>query len=177
VRRDKNGRGVAMEKSLVNDEVLVKVLERYENISGKKILETLRKFEFNHEAKTFERACLERAVEYLEQRGEMTDEEFLALLVRLCIMYFVQKKHCSNLWFLILSGLLPREIQEAKMSEVVERFEEQFIEHMEIIEKFYGDEGIKNSVLIFLFEENADFVFIIFKTMKMIVENLSQMLH
>jgi hypothetical protein len=36
--------------------------------------------------------------------------------------------------------------------------EEQFIEYMEIIEKFYGDEGIKNSVLIFLFEENVNFV-------------------
>jgi hypothetical protein len=166
-----------MEQSLFSNEVLAKIFERYENISGKKILEALRKFEFNHEAKTFERVCLEKAVEYLEQKKEMTDEEFFALLVRLCIMDFIQKKHRQNLWYLILSGLLPKEIQEAKMSEVVKKFEEQFIEYMKMIEKIRGDEGIRDAVLFFLFKENAEFVFTVFKATEMVVENLSKMLH
>jgi len=166
-----------MERDLVNDEVLAKILERYENISGRKILEALRKFEFNHEAKTFERACLERAVQYLEQKEAMTDEEFLALLVRLCMMYFVQEKHPQNMWFLILSGLLPKEIQEGKTSEAVRRFEEQFIEYMEMVGSVRGDEGIRDVVLFFLFKENAEFVFTVFKTTEMVVENLSKMLH
>jgi hypothetical protein len=166
-----------MEQGLVSNEVLANILERYENISGRKILEALRKFEFKDEAKTFERACLEKAVEYLEQKREMTDEEFLALLVRLCMMYFVQKKHHQNLWYLLLSGLLPREIQEAKMSEVVRKFEEQFIEYMEMVGSLRGDEGIRDAVIYFLFQENAEFVFTIFKTTEMVVENLSKMLH
>jgi hypothetical protein len=166
-----------MEQGLVNNEVLANILERYENISGRKILEALRKFGFKDEAKTFERACLEIAVQYLEQKRKMTDEEFLALLVRLCMMYFVQEKHSQNMWFLILSGLLPKEIQEGKMSEAVRRFEEQFIEYMEMIGSFRGDEGIRDAVLVFLFKENADFVFTVFKTTEMVVENLSKMLH
>jgi uncharacterized protein (UPF0332 family) len=157
--------------------VLAKILEWYESISGKKILEALKKFEFNHEAKTFERACLEKAVQYLEQKGTITNEEFLALLVRLCIMHFVQKKHYQSLWYVILSNLLPKEIQEAKISEVVKKFEEQFIESMEIIEKLQGDEGIRDAVLVFLFKENADFVFTVFNSAEMIVENLKKILH
>jgi hypothetical protein len=166
-----------MEQSLFSNEVLAKVLERYENINGRKILEALKNFEFNHEAKTFERACLEKAVQYLEQKKEMTDEEFLALLVRLCIMYFVQKKHHQNLWYLILSGLLPKEIQEAKMSEVVKKFEEQFIEYMEIIGSLRGDEGIRDAVLFFLFQENAEFVLTVFKATEIVIKNLNKMLH
>jgi hypothetical protein len=105
--------------------VLEEIFDRYEKIDGHKILECLRKFEFRHDEKIFEKACLSGVVEYLTSKdGEMTDEELLALLIRLTIMHFVEVKHHTNLWYLILSALLPEEIQKSKMSEVVRRFEE-----------------------------------------------------
>jgi hypothetical protein len=159
------------------EDFLAQIFERYNSINGRKILEALRKFEFNHEAKTFERACLERAVQYLEKKKEITDEEVLALLVRLCMMHFVQEGHRKNLWFLIMSGLLPKEIQEAKMSEVVRKFEEQFIEYMEMINALRGDEGVKDAVLFFLFQENADFIFAVFQASQILISNVKKMLH
>jgi hypothetical protein len=102
------------------DDILSQIFERYEQINGKKILDALKKFEFRKNEKTFERACLMGAVEYFEKKAwKMTDEEFLALLIRLCMMHFVQEGYRKNLWFLIMSRLLPQEIQQAKMSEVV----------------------------------------------------------
>jgi hypothetical protein len=159
------------------EDILAQLFERYNSINGRKILEALRKFEFNHEAKTFERACLGRAVQYLEQKKEITDEEVLALLVRLCMMHFVQEGHRKNLWFLIMSGLLPQEIQQAKMSEVVRKFEEQFIEYMEMINALRGDEGVRDAVLFFLFQENADFVFAVFQASNILLSSVKKMLH
>jgi hypothetical protein len=160
------------------NEILSQIFERYEQINGRKILDALKKFEFRENEKTFEKACLMGAVEYLEKRvGEMTDEELLALLVRLCMMHFVQEGHRKNLWFLIMSGLLPKEIQEAKMSEVVRKFEEQFIEYMEMIGSLRGDEGVRDAVLFFLFKENSEFVFLVLQTTNMMLENISKMLH
>jgi len=162
----------------VKGEVMEKIFNRYEKIDGRKILEALKKFEFNHEAKTFEKACLERAVEYLKcKNDEMTDEEFLALLIRLTIMYFVEVKHRSEMWYLILAGLLPEEIQKAKMHEVVKRFEEQFIEYMEMIAKMRGDEGIRDAVLIFLFDENADFTLTFFEATKALTDYINKVLN
>lgn len=162
----------------VKGEVMEKIFNRYEKIDGRKILEALKKFEFNHEAKTFEKACLERAVEYLKGKGgDMTDEEFLALLIRLTIMYFVEVKHRSEMWYLILAGLLPETIQKAKMHEVVKRFEEQFIEYMEMIAKMRGDEGIRDAVLIFLFDENADFTLTFLETTKTLTDYINKVLN
>jgi hypothetical protein len=162
----------------VKGEVMEKIFNRYEKIDGRKILEALKKFEFNHEAKTFEKACLERAVEYLKcKNDEMTDEEFLALLIRLTIMYFVEIKHRSEMWYLILAGLLPETIQKAKMHEVVKRFEEQFIEYMEMIAKMRGDEGIRDAVLIFLFDENADFTLTFFEATKALTDYINKVLN
>jgi hypothetical protein len=162
----------------VKGEVMEKIFNRYEKIDGRKILEALKKFEFNHEAKTFEKACLERAVEYLKcKNDEMTDEEFLALLIRLTIMYFVEVKHRSEMWYLILAGLLPETIQKAKMHEVVKRFEEQFIEYMEMIAKMRGDEGIRDAVLIFLFDENADFTLTFFEATKALTDYINKVLN
>jgi len=162
----------------VKGEVMEKIFNRYEKIDGRKILEALKKFEFNHEAKTFEKACLERAVEYLKCKGgDMTDEEFLALLIRLTIMYFVDVKHRSEMWYLILAGLLPETIQKAKMHEVVKRFEEQFIEYMEMIAKMRGDEGIRDAVLIFLFDENADFTLTFFEATKALTDYINKVLN
>jgi len=161
-----------------SNEGLSQIIDRYEQIDGGKILEALRKFEFNHEAKTFEKACLEKAVEYLKSKdGEMTDEEFLALLIRLTMMHFVQVKYSSNMWYLILCGLLSEDIQRAKMSEVVKRFEEQFIEYMEMLSKVSGEEVIKNAVLAFLFKENADYTFTLLKTTEAITDRISRILH
>jgi hypothetical protein len=159
------------------DDLLAQFFERYNSINGRKILEALRKFEFNHEAKTFERACLEKAIQYLEQKKEITDEEVLALLIRLCMMHFVQEGYRKNLWFLIMSGLLPREIQEAKMSEVVRKFEEQFIEYMEMINSLRGEEGVRDAVLFFLFQENADFIFAVFQASNILLSSVKKMLH
>jgi hypothetical protein len=159
------------------DDFLVQILGDYNRINGRKILEALRRFEFNHEAKTFERACLEKAVQYLEQKEELTDEEVLALLIRLCMMHFVQEGHRKNLWFLIMAGLLPQEIQQAKMSEVVLKFEEQFIEYMEMISALRGDEVVRDAVLFFLFQENADFIFAVFQASDMLLSGVKKMLH
>jgi hypothetical protein len=158
-------------------DVLAKVLEDYENISGRGILEALRNFGFNHESKTFEQACLEKAIEYLEQKEEMTNEEFLAILIRLCVMYFVQVKSSTSIWYLILFGLLPKELQQAKMSEVVKAIENQFVEYMEILGQIKGDEGIKDAVLVFLFKENGDLTSTVFETTNVITETLSKLLH
>jgi hypothetical protein len=159
------------------EDFLAQIFERYNRINGRKILEALRRFEFNHEAKTFERACLEKAVQYLEQKEELTDEEVLALLIRLCMMHFVQEGHRKNLWFLIMAGLLPQEIQQAKMSEVVLKFEEQFIEYMEMINALRGDEVVRDAVLFFLFQENADFIFAVFQASNMLLSGVKKMLH
>jgi hypothetical protein len=162
----------------VKGEVLKEVFERYKKINGQKILENLRKFEFRHNERTFERACLSEAVEYLKGKGgDMTDEEFLALLIRLTMMYFVEVKHRSEMWYLILAGLLPETIQKAKMHEVVKRFEEQFIEYMEMIAKMRGDEGIRDAVLIFLFDENADFTLTFFEATKALTDYINKILN
>ena len=160
------------------NEILEQIFERYEQIDGRKILESLKRFEFRDDEETFEKACLLGAVKYLEKKnGEMTDEEFLALLIRLTIMYFVEVKHHSNLWYLILSALLPKEIQMAKMSEVVRRFEEQFIEYMEMLAKVKGDEGIRDAVLVFLFKENAEFALSVLTTLEGKIDQISKMLN
>jgi hypothetical protein len=155
-------------------ELLSQILERYEQINGRKILENLKKYEFSDDER-FASACLKKAVEYLEKKGgELTDEEFLALLIRLTIMYFVEVKHKSNLWYLILSRLLPKGIQTAKMSEVVKKFEEQFIEYMELLATAEGDEEIRNAVLVFLFKENAEFTLSVIKTIEGKVDSISK---
>ena len=118
---------------MVDKELVSQAIKKFENVDAQKVLEILQNFGFNHSARSFEHACFEPIIKYFKDRNELTDEEFLALLVRLCIMYFVQVKNHQNLWYLILSGLLPKEIQEAKMSEVVRLMEEQFIEYMEIL--------------------------------------------
>jgi len=139
---------------------ILKIFDKYEKVEGRKILENLKKFEFRQNEEAFERACLLGAVEYFESKdGEITDEEFLALLIRLTIMHFVAEKWRSSMWYLILWGLLFEKNQKFKMSEVVQRFEEQFIEYMEILEKAIGDGGIKMIMFTFLFIENADFTF------------------
>jgi hypothetical protein len=159
-------------------ELLSQILERYNQIDGRKILESLKKFEFRDNEETFQKACLMGAVEYLEGKGgELTDEEFLALLIRLTMMYFVEVKHHAELWYLLLSALLPKEIQMAKMSEVVRRLEEQFIEYMETISQMRGDEGIRDAVLIFLFKENAEFVLSVLASIEGKVDQISKMLH
>ncbi|ALG96934.1 hypothetical protein [Hydrogenobaculum phage 1] len=159
-------------------ELLSQIFERYEQIDGRKILESLKKFEFRDDEKTFERACLIGAVEYLESKGrDMTDEELLALMIRLTMMYFVEVKHHTEMWYLLLSALLPKEIQMAKMSEVVKRLEEQFIEYMETIAQVKGDEGIRDAVLVFLFKENADFILTLFKTMEAVLGHISRILN
>jgi len=159
-------------------ELLSQILERYNQIDGRKILESLKKFEFRYNEETFQKACLMGAVEYLEGKGgELTDEEFLALLIRLTMMYFVEVKHHAELWYLLLSALLPKEIQMAKMSEVVKRLEEQFIEFMEMVAQIKGEEGIRDAVLVFLFKENAEFVLAILKTIEAKFDNISKMLN
>jgi len=95
----------------------------------------------------------------------------------LTIMYFVEVKHRSEMWYLILAGLLPETIQKAKMHEVVKRFEEQFIEYMEMIAKMRGDEGIRDAVLIFLFDENADFTLTFFETTKALTDYINKVLN
>jgi hypothetical protein len=155
-------------------ELLSLILKRYEQINGRKILENLKKYEFSDDER-FASACLKKAFEYLEKKGgELTDEEFLALLIRLTMMYFVEVKRYSNLWYSILSALLPEEIQTAKMSEVVRKFEEQFIEHMETIAQIDGDEGIRNAVLVFLFKENAEFTLSVLKAIEGKVDSISK---
>ncbi|MCI4463754.1 MAG: hypothetical protein JHC30_06255 [Caldisericum sp.] len=157
-------------------ELLAQILERYHQINGRKIIESLKKFEFRDDEEKFAGACLKGAVEYFEKKGgEMTDEEFLALLVRLVIMYFVEVKHHSEMWYLLLSALLPKEFQMAKMSEVVRKLEEQFIEYMEMISQIRGDDGIRDAVLVFLFKENADFALSVLTTIEGKVDQISKM--
>jgi hypothetical protein len=139
---------------------------------------SLKKFEFRDDEKTSHNACLLRAVAYLERKGgELTDEEFLALMIRLTMMYFVEVKHNTEMWYLLLSALLPEEIQMAKMSEVVKKLEEQFIEYMEMLAKVKGDESIRDMVLVFLFKENADFILTLFKTMEAVLDHISRVLN
>jgi hypothetical protein len=175
-KQNKNGGGVAMIEG--KSELLSQIFERYEQIDGRKILESLKKFEFRDDEKTFQKACLMGAVEYLERKGgKLTDEEFLALMIRLTMMYFVEVKHHTEMWYLLLSALLPEEIQMAKMSEVVKKLEERFIEYMEMLAKVKGDESIRDMVLVFLFKENADFILTLFKTMEAVLDHISRVLN
>ncbi len=161
-----------------NSEILLQILEKYNQIEGRKILEALKKYEFRDNEETFQKACLLGAVEYLERKKEkLSEEEFLALLIRLSMMYFVEKKHHTEMWYILLSALLPKEIQMARMSEVVKRLEEQFIEFMRTIAQTRGDEGIKDAVLIFLFKENAEFTLPMLATVEENANQISRMLH
>jgi hypothetical protein len=148
-------------------EILMDLLSRYDRIDGRKILECLREFGIKKDERTFERACLLGVLEYFERKGgDMTDEEFLAVLVRLVMMYFVKEKHTKSLWYLLFASLWPEEVQRAGISEVVRLLEEQFVEHMEVIEHEMGQDSIRNVVLMFLFKENADLIDELMKEMK-----------
>jgi len=158
-------------------DVIAKGFEKYKNVRGREILEALKKFEFNDEAEKFEKACLEKVYQYLEEKGELTDEEFLALLIRLCMMYFVEVGLGKNLWYLILLAMLPKEIQQAKLSEIVRRMEEEFIKYMEAMAKLRGDEGVRDAVLVFLFLENADFICSVFEVAEKIALERNKILN
>ncbi|MCC6025506.1 MAG: hypothetical protein LM575_00870 [Caldimicrobium sp.] len=159
-------------------EILVELFERYEEIDGRKILDILREFGFRDDERTFERVCLMGVLEYLDRKdGEMTDEEVLACLIRLVLMHFVEKKYCTSLWYLLLLGLMDEELQKSKPSEVVKRLEEQFIEHMEMIEAMSGPEGIRNMVLVFLFKENAEYVLSVLEEIEWSKEGISRLLN
>jgi hypothetical protein len=163
--------------AMVDKELVAQAIKKFENVDVQKVLEILQNFGFNHLANSFENACFEPIVKYFKDRTELYDEEFLALLIRLCMMYFVEVKHSENLWFLLLIGLLPEELQRAKKSIVVEKFEKQFIEYMQMIAERHGVEVMRDSMLYFLFGENVEFVVTWFKALDVVVEKIKSMLN
>jgi hypothetical protein len=138
------------------------LVEEYQDIKGRKILECLRKFDINHNTDCFEEACFKSVEEYCKEKVErkelITYEDILAILIRLSMMNFVLKKSSENLWYILLAGLLSEELQKARMSEVVKRLEDKFIEYMEILGEMKGEDAIRDIVLVFLFKDNADFM-------------------
>jgi len=152
-----------------NSEILTNIFKRYEQINGKKILESLKKLEFKDDEERFSTACLIKVVKHLEKKkDEMSDEEFLALLIRLVMMYFVREKRYSDLWYLFLLRWLSKEFRINKKSEIVKRLEEQFIEYMEEVAQEHGDKAMKDTVLMFLFKENAEFTLPVLETIEML---------
>jgi hypothetical protein len=158
--------------------ILVEIFERYEEIDGRKVLNILKEFGFRDDEETFERVCLMGVLEYLNRdNGKLTNEEILAVLIRLVLMHFVKKKYSSSLWYLLLLGLMDEELQKSKASEVVKRLEEQFIEHMEMIEAMSGPEGMRNMVLGFLFKENGEYVLSVLEEIEKGKEGISKLLN
>ncbi|DAD54616.1 TPA: hypothetical protein [Aquificae Conch Spring virus] len=162
---------------MVDKELVSQAIKKFENVDAQKVLEILQNFGFNHSARSFEHACFEPIIKYFKDRNKLTDEEFLALLVRLCMMYFIEVKHSESLWFLLLVGLLPEELQRAKKSIVVEKFERQFIEYMQMIAERHGVEVMRDSILFFLFGENAEFVASWFSALDIVLEKIKNMLN
>ena len=137
-------------------ELMQEIMNKYQLLSGKKIIESLKRFGFYHEHSNFTEACL-GPIKDLYGDNETTYEELLAILIRLNIMHFVEKGCNQNMWFLILISLLPEELKKARPSKVVEEMEKQFIKYMEMLEMMGGDEAIKQGVMKFLFLENQYF--------------------
>jgi len=158
-------------------DIAIEAVKKFGNIDPEKVLKILEEFSFNHSADLFKQACFESIVEKFKDKVELTDEEFLALLVRLCMMNFVEVKCCENFWFLLLIELLPEELKQAKKSEAVEKFEKQFIESMEIIKEMYGIDVMRASILCFLFDENIEFVAEWFKAFDIVLEKIKKMMN
>jgi hypothetical protein len=136
-------------------EFMEKVVAEYSAISGKRIIESLKKFSYKHELSDFVEACLSSIKEYCEgAEDKITLEEVLAILVRFNIMLFVEKRVSQNMWYLILTKLLPEELQKVKPSEFAQKMEDKFIEFMEMLEETQGNEAVKQSIMNFLFKEN-----------------------
>jgi len=159
---------------VVDKEIVSQAVKKFENVDPQKFLKILQSLGFNHSADSFEQACFELVIEKFKDKVELSDEEFLALLVRLCMMYFVEVKHSENLWFLLLVGLLSEELQRAKKSVVVERLEKQFIEYVEKIAERYGTDVMRDSILYFLFGENVEFVGCFFKSLDIILNKIKK---
>jgi hypothetical protein len=150
--------------------LLQKILEQRETLKGKKILESLRNFPFDHENANFAEACLSGVRNYFEEKsGRMSYEEVLAVLVRANIMNFVERGHVQNLWYLLLIALLPEEFRSLPKSVVVERIETEFIKFMEILGAIAGEDAIRDGVLKFLFKENKEFTFSVFYTIEVLL--------
>jgi len=151
--------------------LLQKILEQYETLNGEKILESLRSFPFDHKEPNFAEACLKGIKKHFEEKGrKMSYEELLAVLVRANIMYFVEKGHIQNLWYLLLYALLPQELHNVPKSVLVEKIEIEFIKFMETLKLIYGENAVKDGVLKFLFKENREFTFSVFHTIDFLLE-------
>jgi hypothetical protein len=147
--------------------LLQKILEQYETLKGKKILESLRSFTFDHKDPKFAEACLKGIKKYFEEKGGKIDyEELLAVLVRANIMNFVEREHIQNLWYLLLFALLPKELHNVPKSVLVEKIEIEFIKFMETLKIIYGEDAVKDGVLKFLLKENREFTFSVFYTIE-----------
>jgi hypothetical protein len=152
--------------------ILQKILEQRETLKGKKILESLRNFPFDHENANFAEACLSGVRNYFEKKsGRMSYEEVLAVLVRANIINFVERGHVQNLWYLLLIALLPEEFRSLPKSVVVERIETEFIKFMEILGAIAGagEDAIRDGVLKFLFKENREFTFSVFNMIEVLL--------
>jgi len=158
-------------------EIIAQAIEQFDRINLSKVLDLLRELKIDHDVNSFTRACLQSVVDRFGEQGKLTDEEFLAVLVRLCMMYFVEIKHSDSLWFLLLIGLLPEELKRAKKSVVVELLEKQFIECVELIRLRHGDEVAKHSVLFFLFEENKEFVAGFYQALDIVIKKIQAMIN
>jgi hypothetical protein len=152
------------------------IMSKYQFLSGKKIIENLKRFGFYHEHPNFTEACLAPIQDFYGEK-ETTYEDLLAILIRLNIMYFVKKRRNQNMWFLILTSLFPEELQKAPPSKVVEEMENQFIKYMEMFEAMGGDEAIKQGVMKFLFLENNDFTQIALTALHIATQEIQKMLN
>jgi len=150
--------------------LLQKILERRETLKGKKILESLRNFPFEHGNANFTEACLREVRKHFEEKfGRMSYEEILAVLVRANIMNFVERGHVQNLWYLLLLALLPEEFRSLPKSIVVEKIESKFIKYMEALGVIAGENAIRDGVLKFLFKENREFTFSVFNMIEVLL--------
>jgi hypothetical protein len=158
-------------------EIITQAIEQFDRMDLGKVLDLLRELKINHDVDSFTRGCLQSIVDRFGSQNKLTDEEFLAILVRLCMMYFVEIKHSDSLWFLLLIGLLPEELKREKKSKVVELLEKQFIECVELIRLRHGDEVAKHSVLFFLFEENKEFVAGFYQALDIVIKKIQAMIN
>jgi hypothetical protein len=158
-------------------EVIVQAIEQFGHLNLEGVLNILRELKIDHDEGSFTRVCLQSVIDRFGERNKLTNEEFLAILVRLCMMYFVEVKHSDSLWFLLLIGLLPEELKRAKKSVVVELLEKQFIEYIEMIRSRHGDEVAKNSILFFLFEENKEFVEGFYRALDIVIKKIQMMIN
>ena len=91
-------------------ELMQEIMNKYQFLSGKKIIENLKRLGFYHEHPNFTEACLGPIKDFYGENAR-TYEELLAILIRLNIMHFVEKRCNQNMWFFILISLLPEELK------------------------------------------------------------------